>query len=235
MGIFDRIGSRGAHFSDDRIVSIIEHASPLAAAVVDCPLTLPPCVSCERPVCPGVVACDDVSVAYMLALNAKRKIAGARKKRPINPQSQRLWDVERQPHTLYEPSYSANLAPLVVRARTLQKRLNSECPGLILSETSVAQSLLVYALRLGRSESDVRDYRSFERGGDTRRSIFAAMLNQRWIEATDDAPLELIGSSVDVFHAFISALVGTWAIQGQTVPRPPDFPVAEGWLDIPSA
>ncbi len=92
-GLYEKIGSQGKLFSDDRLVDILQLRGPFQEVFVDCPLSVPPCVSCERPVCPGAINCEDVSVAYMLALNEKIKSLGVRKKRPINPQSQRLWDI----------------------------------------------------------------------------------------------------------------------------------------------
>src|SRR5262249_33428731 len=91
--VYEKIGAFGTLFSDERLAHILTLDGPFAEVFIDCPLTVPPCVACQRPMCPGVVKCDDVSVAYMLAISSKVRRRGARKARPVNPQSQRLWDV----------------------------------------------------------------------------------------------------------------------------------------------
>ncbi|MCX6116767.1 MAG: hypothetical protein NT027_04445 [Proteobacteria bacterium] len=141
LSVYEKIGSSGSLFSDDRILNILSGASRIVEAIVDCPLTEPPCVSCVRPVCPGAVRCEDVSVAMMLSHESQRGRKGAHKLRPVNPQQQRLWDIMYARHGAFgnlEPSYSANMAPLVVRARTLARRLKSELPDLSLRETNIA-------------------------------------------------------------------------------------------------
>jgi hypothetical protein len=235
--VYEKIGAFGTLFSDERLVGILTHVGPFGAVFIDCPLTVPPCVACQRPVCPGVVRCDDVSVAYMLAISSKVRRRGARKARPVNPQSQRLWDVlqlGRAHDERLEPSYSANLAPLVTRARTLQRRLNSLSPVIELGETSVANALEALRGPLGLAPSIRQTYRSFEEGRQRREEVLASMLQKGWMgEPEDDEMLVGIARSVESFHAFIAACVAALHGAGLTNDRPSAFLEGEGWVHLP--
>ena len=88
---FGKIGGVGRLFSDERLFEIIRQFRP-DEVVIDCPVTEPPCVTCQRPRCPGVDACEDLAVAYMQSLVIGSE-QGRKRKRPLNPQTQRIWDV----------------------------------------------------------------------------------------------------------------------------------------------
>ncbi len=243
--VYEKIGSFGTFFSDERLVEILTHTGPYAEVFVDCPLTVPPCVACQRPACPGVVQCEDVAVAYMLKVSAQTRRRGARKNRPINPQSQRLWDVlqwagpaeERR-----EPSYSANLAPLVARARTLQRRLNSLAPQIALRETAVVPALQAITAAVGLDAAAKSHYRNFEEGRSCRRQILAKLVAAGWlnedIPPTDDfeadewdvAPLI---TSVETFNAAITAVVAALYHAGYTAVEPSGYVEGEGWVYLP--
>lgn len=234
--VYERIGSNARTFSDERVLDIIQNEGPFAALVVDCPLSEPPCVVCTRPVCPGVNHCEDVSVAYMQAL--ARKWAPHRR-RPINPQTQRLWDVMRygQPGTeTLEPTYSSNHGPLVTRARTLLRRLRSLDPDLVFKETAVAQTLLELAKILNISAEVSVDYRSFETGRQTREYIVESLVEQGILqEITDSGLYYKITHLAENFQAFIAALVAVFDFCGQCQ-KFPDFPAEQGdYVRIPIA
>jgi hypothetical protein len=235
--VYEKIGSFGTLFSDERLVEILLHGGPFHEVFIDCPLTVPPCVACVRPTCPGAVKCDDLAVAYMLSISAQVRRRGARKARPVNPQSQRLWDVlqlvELDAERL-EPSYSSNMAPLVTRARTLQRRLNGLAPRVELKETSVAHALEAVRLSLDLPDDIRTAYRNFEAGLDQRVQIVEAMLDAGWLEEPDE-PDELcaVTETVEGFHAFMAALVGAMHDAGRTAAVPDDFVAGEGWVHVP--
>jgi hypothetical protein len=235
--VYEKIGSFGSLFSDERLVEILTHAGPFAEVFIDCPLTVPPCVACQRPRCPGAVQCDDVSVAYMLAISSKVRRRGARKARPVNPQSQRLWDVLQLSHgpgERLEPSYSANLAPLVTRARTLQKRLNALPVPVILKETQIPNALECLRSPLKLAASTRQDYRGFETGHDRRRQILTRMIERGWIEAAWDMEMfDLVARSVEAFHAFMSAWVAAMHAAGLSLRAPREYIDSEGWVYLP--
>src|SRR5690242_15299621 len=62
-GVYDRMGTVHRLFSDDRLFDVLKSEQP-ERVMIDSPLTVPPCVACTRPVCPGVDACEDIAVAY---------------------------------------------------------------------------------------------------------------------------------------------------------------------------
>ncbi len=233
--VYDRIGSYGGLFSDERLVEILTRTGPYAQVFVDCPLTVPPCVSCQRPVCPGAMQCDDVSVAYMLAISSKVRRRGARKARPVNPQSQRLWDVlqlESPSAERLEPSYSSNLAPLVTRARTLQRRLNALSPSIELQETSIANTLERMAVALKLPPQVKLSYRNFEEGLERRHQVVERMIDRGWLEDDTDE-LDDAVQTVETFHALIAAWVGALRHVGLTGKRPKGYVEGEGWVHLP--
>lgn len=235
IGLYEKIGSQGKLFSDELLVDVLKYEARLDRVFVDCPISLPPCVACLRPVCPGVVECEDVSVAYMQALAQRLRRQGARKKRPINPQSQRLWDIAFQAESdrMFEPTYSANLAPLVIRARTLQRRLNLALPHLQLFETSVSHGLQRLCLRLGMKDDTCEHFRSFERGKLIRSEIVKRMIAQHWVDEESVEDWSDVWTSVDTFQAFITAVTGAFVTAGMTQLRPLDFLESEGWVFLP--
>lgn len=238
--VYEKIGSFGSLFSDERLLEALVHTGPFSQVFIDCPLTVPPCVACTRPTCPGAIKCDDVAVAVMLSVSHRKRSKGSKRSRPVNPQSQRLWDVMRlelEQGDRAEPSYSANLAPLVTRARALQRRLNSVSPEITLKETSVGNALetLRPALKL-RSNIKIL-YRNFERGREFREHILDALERSRWITFDDtefSAQMEeAILSGVECFEAFICALVGAFHTAGLTKNQPAGFVETEGWVFLP--
>jgi len=238
IGLYEKIGSQGKLFSDDRLVGILMHEGPLERIFVDCPLSQPPCVSCSRLTCPGVTGCEDIAVAYMLSLSQKLEKQGKRRKRPINPQSQRLWDVEQvvADRVFLEPSYSANMAPLVTRALVLQRRLNSLGDSYRLQETSVEKSLIRLAKYLHLEPTDIKSYRSFEHGASIREDIVSALIDQKWLRAPDPSDnnyLNQIVMSLEIFQSLIAAIVASLSWKGLIQNKPDQYLVDEGWVYLP--
>jgi len=235
IGLYAKIGSQGKLFSDERLVGVLEHEGPFDRIFIDCPLSQPPCVSCSRPTCPGVTSCDDIAVAYMLSLSQKLEDQGKRRKRPINPQSQRLWDVEQviNDRIFSEPSYSANMAPLVTRGIVLQRRLNILEGSYALQETSVEKSLIRLADYLDIPIDRIQMYRGFEHGATIRREILSSLIELSWIQNSKNSLLEQIVISSDLFQAFITALVASLSWKGLIAGKPDKYLVDEGWVYLP--
>ena len=238
LSLYEKIGSLGTLFSDERILNILKDQAQLKGTMVDCPVTEPPCVECERPVCPGVLRCDDVTVAMMLAIEQQRGRKGAHKLRPLNPQNQRLWDVMYARGGSFgnlEPSYSANLAPLVVRARTLQRRLRAVYPKLILRETNIPILVSQLGTLLDGDDWGLQ-YRSFERGRKIRSKILTSLatgaIPQLTIKFNDPRDEKLILNSVEAFHAFMTACMAAWRQRGYALPPTPFFEEHPGWVHL---
>jgi hypothetical protein len=255
--VYEKIGSFGNLFSDERLVSILSAEGPFKEVFVDCPLTSPPCVDCTRPACPGAVRCDDVGVAFMLALASKKSTRGKRKCRPVNPQSQRLWDVvqgmspDQTGRPFSEPTYSSNLAPLVVRARTLQRRLNSlGADSIILRETSVPAALnSLSRIFPGHDPATAHPpagtaFRSFENGRSLRRQFVNAILRSGLLLRPENMTaafpfggedvVEALSGSVEVFQALVTAIVAACHSRQMTsLPLPGFEQAGGGWVHLP--
>jgi hypothetical protein len=236
VAVHGRIGNYGRHLSDERLIELLRPQMPVSRIVVDVPLTVPPCVTCTRPVCPGVSSCDDVSVNFMLSLAERSHPRRQRRSRPINPQSQRLWDMlhlVNHPERTIEPTYNSNVAPLVTRARTFRRRLNHEFPELRINETNVGLSLQVLAEEFDLPFEWAREFRSFSAGGSVRRQWLAALQSIRMLGHHTAEQLTPVAESVEAFQAFAGALVGALAMAGLVAHAPEDYDEELGWVQVP--
>lgn len=230
--VFEKIASLGEVFSDERLFQLLKMTKP-QSVIVDCPISEPPCVSCQEVACPGVNACPDMAVNLMQAM-IRNNHQARRRKRPLNPQTQRLWDIYQWTldHThLQQPSYSANMAPLLVRARTLQRRLNSLPQPIQLKETSVPHSLFVLTEVLGLPRACAQSYRAFGVGLDFRGQILEAMFQKGWVKLNE---MDKIQKSIENFQAFISAFVAALEVSGLCIPPVLGFANRNDWLFVPN-
>jgi hypothetical protein len=217
VSVYEKIGSIGTMFSDDRLVDVLSRAKDLDLVVIDCPLTTPPCVACQRPKCPGPVRCDDIGVAMMLA----KSMRDGRRKRPINPQCHRVFDVL----IGGEPTYSPNMSPLVNRAQTFKKRMFSVLPEVTMAETNVPLVMKTLARHYG-APFTMDGYKNFESGINARRSVLD-MIKPRVNVTSSDR--DSIVQSLETFEAFVAAMVGLWKIHGITTK--PHFSEDLGWVE----
>lgn len=256
--VYEKIGTFGNLFSDDRLVGILDREFPLGSVFIDCPLTQPPCVECKLVSCPGVVHCNDVGVAWMLAVASRSGASGKARRRKVNPQGQRLWDVYQSslgqravshpnPMTssqpaFREPTYTSNVAPLVTRARTLQRRLNArDDRSVVLHETSVPMAVEVlarqFAIPVPAGLSAGAAYRNFEFGSGFRRDFIAVLLSSNLLSYSRelDSHRNQLHQSVEVFQALITALVACLHAFGNTTRPVEGFTEAGGgWVHLPS-
>ena len=236
-GVYEKIGSIGSIFSDERLLTIIVNKTLRRVIFTDVPLSLPPCGLCERPVCPGVVECHDLAVAYMLRLSqTSRNPQKRRKKRPLNPQSQRLWDMahlDDDRFTGLDPSYNSGKSSLYIRIKAFKKRILALSKQHELLETSVPHVLAVLAADFGFPKESCLRYRSFDRGLSHREKIFSEFVKRSWVKSSSDDLKERVVSSVDVFHAFICSFLNTF-YHNKMVTQPPDeVYTSQGWIYLP--
>lgn len=81
---------------DAALISALLSRSENAVVCVDAPLTLPPCLRCSEPVCPGQEACVDVEVLTMRAFARPGPASGRdlrRGKPMVTPYTQRATDL----------------------------------------------------------------------------------------------------------------------------------------------
>ena len=225
--LYEKLAGNGMVFSDDSIIALIERHN-IENICIDSPLTLPPCVACQREVCPGVDLCEDLSLSYMQSIV---NLADHKKtrKNPFNPQTQRLWDVkeyiEQGGHI--DPSFSANQTPIVIRAQVLQKRLNSLERAPYLYETSI--KLLMSALgKLDKHLAGIRyNYLHSKEGIPVRKQII--MILQNFFE-TDLLKDEHLYEKVEIFCAFVSAFVSVCIEEGFCEPPSNPYFADHGWV-----
>ncbi|MBC7659057.1 MAG: hypothetical protein H7249_05050 [Chitinophagaceae bacterium] len=229
-GIYDRMGTVNRLFSDDRLFEVLRAESP-DRVMIDSPLSVPPCVACTRPSCPGVNACEDIAVAYMQKLVDTK--GGKRKRKPMNPQTQRIWDVKEWYHwhpSLQEPTYSANKAPLVVRGLTLQRRLRSLEEPIQLYETSVPHALSVFVEQLELAREIGYQYRAFGIGRERRQAFIKALMKAGVV---DGSKMEDVTATVETFSAFVTAVMAGLEVKGRVSRPENEFFSNQGWVYLP--
>ena len=235
--VYEKICSFGSIFSDDRLLALISHKNLVEKAFIDIPLSLPPCGLCTRQICPGVTSCIDLAVAYISKLDAGRRSQGTRKKRrPLNPQSQRLWDVifhQDERFVGLEPPYNAGKCQSV-RVQALAKRLRSYHSNFQLLETSVPHVFAVFAHDFGFPKESCKLYRKFEQGSQHRHILLEEFLARGWLTAkTSEATLNSFVLSLDLFNAFICAVMNAWFSRGLLTHPPERLFEQQGWVYLP--
>jgi hypothetical protein len=184
-----------------------------------------------------------LAVAYMLSLRAKRTDGvGERRRKPVNPQSQRLWDAiqlaDEKAH-FREPTFSPNLVPLTFRARAFERRLKLAIPGVATFETSIPHLLEAIEPFLNGCPTELRiRYKRFEEGRSVRDAILKAMEQLEWLVGGSPSQQDLrakVGASVENFHAFLAAWVSALKAWGLTNPRPSGFVDQESWVYLPGS
>jgi len=129
-GLFPRTGEPPLY--DAQLVSALSDRQEGALLCVDAPLTLPPCVRCEVPVCPGQQSCVDPSVVEMRRLAgtpAPGELAGTRDGRrgkpEITPYTQRPTEVylRQRRGILAREALGQGMGPLTSRALFLRRAL----------------------------------------------------------------------------------------------------------------
>jgi predicted nuclease with RNAse H fold len=113
---------------DAALVGAILSRRKGAVVCVDAPLTLPPCLRCTEPVCPGQDACVDAEVLSMRSLVRSDAAASDRDRRRgkpvITPYTQRATDLYlRTRGILARETLGQGMGPLAARAAHLVRAL----------------------------------------------------------------------------------------------------------------
>ena len=225
--IFEKLNSTSMVFSDDRIIDIVSNYA-VESICLDSPLTLPPCVACQREICPGTDLCDDLSLSYMQSIISLAESRKTRKK-PFNPQTQRLWDVKEQLEDKegVEPSFCANQTPTVIRAQVLQKRLNYLEKAPFLYETSI-KHLISSLAKLDPAFENVRANFLHTIDGLEFRKQLIVLLNNFFEE--DLLIRKEVYEKLEIFAAFISSFVAICIEEGFCESPSNPYFVDQGWV-----
>jgi predicted RNase H-like nuclease len=117
-------GTKDSPWYDDRLIAYLrEH--PEAVVAVDAPLTLPTCVRCTLPRCPGAAACEVPVVRWFRERENGARVAG--KKPKYTPYTQRASEVllHEELHILPRETLGQGMGPLTARAAYLTRALAS--------------------------------------------------------------------------------------------------------------
>jgi predicted nuclease with RNAse H fold len=105
---------------------LLAHAAD-AVCAIDAPLTLPACVRCPSPTCPGLEACTDPTVSWFRTSGETLAATGARPngKPRATPYTQRAAEVvmHRRYRILPRETLGQGMGPLTARARYLVQSL----------------------------------------------------------------------------------------------------------------
>jgi predicted nuclease with RNAse H fold len=117
----------GAPLYDAALVELIRSAGDETVLCVDAPLTMPPCLRCQVPVCPGQEACVDESVIEMRRLHGPTETGRdeRRGKPPLTPYTQRATEIylHRRRGIQARETLGQGMGPLTARAVHLMRAL----------------------------------------------------------------------------------------------------------------
>ncbi len=225
-------------FYDAALVETIRQYGDETLLCIDAPLTLPPCLRCAVPICPGQDACVDPSVVEMRALSAEGDATRGRDSRrgkpPITPYTQRATEV----HLAHRIGIAAReglgqgTGPLAARAAHLVRaladrfRLNE---NLIEAYPKATLSMLGLAT----------PFKKHLRERETRARILEALSGE--LRFGPGVWRELCIQSDHLFEAVICAFTGfLWARDGWLLPpaaepRDDEARLRDGWIWTPPA
>jgi hypothetical protein len=194
---------------------------------IDAPLTLPPCLRCEVPVCPGQDECVDSAVVEMRAISAAS--AGSeryrRGKPSITPYTQRTTEVYLAHRLGIVPreALGQGTGPLAARAAHLTRALADRF--------RLNHNLLeVYPKGTLAALGFVRPYKKHLKERETRAEILEALSPE--LRFGPGVWRELCIQSDHLFDAVICAFTGyLWARDAWTLPEP--LTGGDGWIWLP--
>jgi hypothetical protein len=225
-------------FYDAALIETIRQYGEATLLCVDAPLTLPPCLRCQVPLCPGQNACVDPSVVEMRALAAEGGETGDRDSRrgkpPITPYTQRATEVHlsRRLGIVAREGLGQGTGPLAARAAHLQRALADRFR---LNENLIeAYPKATLALRgLGTP------FKKHLRERETRARILEALADE--LHFGPGVWRELCIQSDHLFEAVICAFTGFlwardgWELPAGAEPRDAEARLRDGWIWTPPA
>jgi predicted nuclease with RNAse H fold len=212
-------GQETGPFRDQVLLAYLdEWVDEHTAVGVDAPLTLPPCVPCQR-ACPGIEACTVPAVVWMREHAPRLQIRSGRsdpQKPLVTPYTQRPTELLLE-HATLQPreTLGQGMGPLAARATYLRRATS---PRLRLNENLLEVHPRATLIRLFGDEAE-RGTRRGETVGTwgQRRHMLVALSDG--LEFDRVWP-ELVVRNVHVFHAVVCAFtVYLWAKEGWAGPE----------------
>jgi hypothetical protein len=223
-------------FYDTTLIETIRQFGDGTLVCLDAPLTLPPCLRCAVPVCPGQDSCVDPAVVAMRAIFAEAMAAdpelgegrGARRGKPsLTPYTQRTTEVFLTHRLGLVPreALGQGTGPLAARAAHVTRALADR---FFLNENLLEVYPKGTLAALGFS----RPYKKHLHERETRASILDALSDD--LRFGPGVWRERCVQSDHLFEAVICAYTGyLWARDAWTAPAPLDERLGEGWIWTP--
>jgi hypothetical protein len=223
-------------FYDAALVETIRQYGDETLLCIDAPLTLPPCLRCTVPLCPGQSACVDPSVVEMRALAAKAERARDRDSRrgkpPITPYTQRATELHLSLRMgiVAREGLGQGTGPLAARAAHLERALADRFR---LNENLIEAYPKATLALLGLATP----FKKHLREREARARILEALSAE--LRFGPGVWRELCIQSDHLFEAVICAFTGfLWARDGWVLPpaaepRDDDARLRDGWIWTP--
>ena len=227
-------------FYDSHLLETIRAYGDETLVCVDAPLTLPPCLRCAVPVCPGQAACVDPAVIEMRALAAQGAEASPdrdtrRGKPPVTPYTQRATEVHLRQHlgVVAREGMGQGTGPLAARAAHLVRALADRFR---LNENLIEVYPKATLALLGLATP----FKKHLREREARARILEALSEE--LRFGPGIWRERCVQNDHLFEAVLSAFTGfLWARDGWTLPaavhgqtiRPDGDRLADGWIWTP--
>jgi hypothetical protein len=223
-------------FYDTTLIDTIRQFGDGTLLCLDAPLTLPPCLRCTVPVCPGQASCVDPAVIAMRALAAEAALADAeliggsasrRGKPSITPYTQRATEVYLTHRLGLAPreALGQSTGPLAARAAHLVRALADR---FTLNETLLEVYPKGTLAALGFS----RPYKKHLHERETRAHILESLAGD--LRFGPGVWRERCVQSDNLFEAVICAYTGyLWARDAWEAPSEGDALLAGGWIWTP--
>jgi hypothetical protein len=218
---------------DTALIDTIRSFGPGTLLCVDAPLTLPPCLRCAVPVCPGQDECVDGAVVEMRAISASG-VGGDRFRRgkpSVTPYTQRTTEVYLAHRLGIVPreALGQGTGPLAARAAHLARALADRF--------RLNHNLLeVYPKGTLAALGFLRPYKKHLKERETRAEVLEALSGE--LRFGPGVWRELCIQSDHLFDAVICAFTGyLWARDGWTAPAaftgPAEARLDDGWIWLP--
>jgi predicted nuclease with RNAse H fold len=223
-------------FYDAALIDTIRQYGEATLVCVDAPLTLPPCLRCQVPLCPGQTACVDPSVVEMRSLAGQAAPAGHRDTRrgkpPITPYTQRATEVHLSCRLgiVAREGLGQGTGPLAARAAHLLRALADRFR---LNENIIEAYPKATLALLGLGTP----FKKHLRERETRARILEALADE--LRFGPGVWRELCIQSDHLFEAVICAFTGFlwardgWKLPAAAEPRDAEARLADGWIWTP--
>jgi hypothetical protein len=223
-------------FYDAALIDTIRQYGDETLVCIDAPLTLPPCLRCEVPLCPGQEACVDPAVVEMRALASEGEQPDGRDARrgkpPITPYTQRATEVHlsRRLGIVAREGLGQGTGPLAARAAHLLRTLADRFR---LNENLIEAYPKATLAMLGLATP----FKKHLRERETRARILEALAGELrfgpgvWRERCIQSD-HLFEAVICAFTGFLWARDG-WALPAAAQPRADEARLRDGWIWTP--